>query len=70
MIIYTPLREDEIFETDEEEHEAYQWVNINHATLKLKRDPSSHGYEIVHMTSTNPQDYLNKRLEPGSIYYL
>ncbi len=34
MIIYTPLLEQEIFE-DEEQHESFHWLNVNHATVKL-----------------------------------
>ncbi|MDV2580659.1 YlzJ-like family protein [Alkalibacillus haloalkaliphilus] len=69
MIIYTPLLEQEIFE-DEEQHESFHWLNVNHATVKLRRDVENNSFEIVHMTSTNPSDYLQKHLQPGSIYYL
>ncbi|WP_188205859.1 YlzJ-like family protein [Alkalibacillus aidingensis] len=69
MIIYTPLHEEEIFE-EEENHEDFRWVSVDHATVKLKKTDEINGYEIVQMTSTNPADYLKKHLEPGSIYYL
>ncbi|TFB23156.1 hypothetical protein E3U55_04890 [Filobacillus milosensis] len=68
MILYTPLNEQEIFE-DEDTNE-YQFVTHNHATLKLKRDPEQNGYQIVHMFSTDPNDYLNQELQPGVTYYL
>ncbi|RPF55938.1 YlzJ-like family protein [Aquisalibacillus elongatus] len=68
MILYTPLDVQEIFE-DEDQNE-YQFVSVNHATVKLKRDPDINGYEIVHMTSTDPADYLNQDLQPGRQYYL
>lgn len=69
MILYTPLHEQEIF-YNEDENESFQWVTVNSATLKLKRDEELGGYQIVHMVSTNPTDYLNKNIQPGSIIYL
>ncbi|MET3682194.1 hypothetical protein ABID56_000273 [Alkalibacillus flavidus] len=69
MIIHTPLQEHDIFD-EEDDFSSYYTINVNQAMLTLKRDDSNHGYQIVHMHSTNPNDYLNKRLEPGSIYYL
>ncbi|GAA0461702.1 YlzJ-like family protein [Alkalibacillus silvisoli] len=69
MIIYTPLLEQEIFD-EEQQHDNFYWLNVDHATVKMRRDEESNGYEIVHMTSTNPADYLKKHLQPGSIYYL
>ncbi|GEL75820.1 YlzJ-like family protein [Tenuibacillus multivorans] len=68
MILYTPLHEEEIFE--DEDDGVYQFVNLNHATVKLKRDPDLNGYQIVHMVSTDPADYLNKDLQPGTTFYL
>ncbi|MGM8214527.1 YlzJ-like family protein [Bacillaceae bacterium W0354] len=69
MILYTPLHEQEIF-YEEEEDDNFYWVNVDHATLKLKRDAETNGFEIVHMCSTNPSDYLNNKLRPGTIFYL
>ncbi|SEP58989.1 YlzJ-like family protein [Piscibacillus halophilus] len=68
MILYTPLNEQEIFE--DEDQSVYQFVTVNHATVKLRRDPELNGYQIVHMVSTNPADYLNSELQPGTTYYL
>ncbi len=69
MILYTPLHEQEIFD-DEDEDLQFYWINVNYATLKIKRDDELNGYEIVHMCSTDPEDYLNEQLRPGTMIYL
>ncbi|PKR78677.1 hypothetical protein CEY16_02660 [Halalkalibacillus sediminis] len=67
MILYTPLFEEEIF-GEEESYDEFHWVTINYATLKLKRDTETNSYQIVHMNSTDPGDYLRQEFQPGVIY--
>lgn len=64
MIHYTPLFPDEIFE-EESDGQLVQ-LSVDHAMVTMRK--LNDGYEIVQLTSTNPNDYLKKHLNPGYIY--
>ncbi|MBR7552946.1 YlzJ-like family protein [Allobacillus sp. GCM10007491] len=68
MIHYTPLTYEEIFE--EEKNEQTQWVSMNHMMVRVRKKADLSGYEIDQMISTDPNDYLNQQLMPGTNFYL
>lgn len=63
MVLYTPLSYHEMFP---EQMEGYKYVTYQGRTLYVKE--TEHGeLQLVQLMSTDPQDYLNTSLTPGTI---
>ncbi|MCP8616466.1 YlzJ-like family protein [Salirhabdus salicampi] len=65
MILYTPLSEEDIFPTEETEYEKHQWVSVDNRYVKVMQVEDG-SFEILQVLSTNPNDYMNGNLTPGS----
>lgn len=65
MILYTPLSREDIFPADEERHQR-KFISYEGKTLCVEQLENG-SYSLVQLLSTNPQDYLDPTLMPGSI---
>lgn len=63
MVLYTPLHHDEIFPTEEQ---LYEIVSYQGKPCYVKKGEDG-TYELIRLLSTDPQDYLNGNLQPGTI---
>lgn len=64
MILYTPLSKEDIF--PEEGTHNRQFVSYQGKTLCVDQLEDG-SYSLVQILSTDPQDYLDPSLSPGSI---
>lgn len=65
MVLYTPLAYHDIFP---EEDAAYMYVTYQNRPLTV-RQTAQGTYELVRLLSTDPKDYLNDELLPGTILH-
>lgn len=64
MILYTPLSQEEIF--PEEETTNRKFISYEGKTLCVDQLEDG-AYSLVQLLSTDPEDYLDPTLSPGSI---
>jgi len=65
MVLYTPLHYDEIFPTVEDMHEIKMYAG-RQCYVKKHADGS---FEIVRILSTNPADFLDPLIQPGTMIH-
>lgn len=65
MIIYTPLSMEDVFYNANNNTER-QMISYNGKSLYCEKKADG-SFEIVQLLSTDPQDFLNQQLSPGTI---
>ncbi|OZI11510.1 ribonuclease [Bacillaceae bacterium SAS-127] len=67
MILYTMMPREHIFPHPiiEEETELIDWQGIS-----LYAQRQDHQYRVIRVASTNPNDFLNEKIAPGSLISL
>ncbi|MFC7392605.1 YlzJ-like family protein [Scopulibacillus cellulosilyticus] len=64
MILYTICPLEDIFEEEEKQPGKKQTIEVNGVKL-IVEDKGDNNYEIVQLISSNPQDFLDGRYQPG-----
>ncbi|MHB1420632.1 MAG: YlzJ-like family protein [Bacillota bacterium] len=65
MILYTTLPEEVVLEGMEQQR---NWVETEYEGITMQVEPLNFGEaRVVRIYSTDPQDYLNPRYQPGSV---
>ncbi|MFB4162725.1 YlzJ-like family protein [Alteribacillus sp. JSM 102045] len=67
MIIYTPLSMDSIFPPDENAWKNKKEVTIENGTLVIEKT-DDFNWKVVSLHSSNPQDYLLDKYQPGTVW--
>ncbi|CAM3360248.1 YlzJ-like family protein [Marinicrinis lubricantis] len=66
MTLYTEVSLNDIFEGHDQLTQALEEIQVEGVTMQV--EPMSTGQaKIVRLISSDPNDYLNPRLQPGSI---
>lgn len=63
MVLYTPLTYEEIFPSEVEEHKL---VSYQGKSLYVKQNEQGE-VQLIQLISTDPNDFLNTSLSPGTI---
>lgn len=63
MVLYTPLSHEEIFPSEHKRHELVQYQG----KLVYVKKTEIGEMQLVRLMSTDPQDYLNTSLQPGTM---
>ncbi|WP_042223719.1 YlzJ-like family protein [Oceanobacillus manasiensis] len=66
MILYTPLSQEEIFPQQEDVTAKRQCVVHQGKSMYVEQKEDG-SYQLLQLLSTDPQDYLNDSLSPGTI---
>lgn len=66
MTMYSVIPEEEIFKGSGEENYRFVDMTLEGIPLQVQLMGDSHA-KIVRLYSTNPNDYLNPRLAPGTV---
>lgn len=66
MIIYTPLSEMDIFPIDDQQFAKKHCVSYQ-GKMVLVEEKTDGSYEMLSLLSSDPQDFLNPDLSPGTI---
>lgn len=69
MILYTTMPQELIFPASEQEYQKQSVVNMNGVQLVVQSH-SQDRWEIVRLLSSNPNDYLDSKLQPGQLISL
>lgn len=70
MMMWTVVPEAALFHYESQEDAVFSYEEIEVDGIQMlvqKSNVQPKQYEIVRLLSTNPQDYLNMRYQPGSI---
>lgn len=65
MVLYTPLSYDDIFPSENDE---LQLITFMGKSLYVKKNEQNQ-LEVVQLLSTNPNDFLQRQFQPGTIVY-
>ena len=65
MILYTPLALEDIFPYIDQ-LDGQEWIMYEGKTVCAKKRPDGN-YELLQLSSSDPQDYMNESFAPGSI---
>ncbi len=65
MILYTVIPHEDIFLQSEQESNKVMTVAINNVQLVVQQRNDK--WEIVRLLSSDPNDYLNARFQPGQL---
>ncbi|SFE37912.1 YlzJ-like family protein [Alteribacillus iranensis] len=68
MILYTPLSNEEIFPADEKEWEQRKDIPIEFGMVTIRKE--SDKWTVCCLQSSNPQDYLSPKYQPGTEWVL
>ncbi|WP_077621913.1 YlzJ-like family protein [Sediminibacillus massiliensis] len=66
MILYTPLRIEDIFTPNPSDYTNRQLISVNGKMVEAEKAEDG-SYRIIQLLSTDPQDFLNSSLMPGTI---
>lgn len=66
MILYTPLCETDVFPIHEADYANYEYVSYEGKLLYVEKQADG-SYQLIQLISTDPQDYLNKAYQPGTL---
>jgi hypothetical protein len=66
MIHYTPLCESDIYPTNEADYATRKCMTYEGKTVFADKNVNGE-YQLVQLLSTDPQDYLDERFNPGTI---
>ncbi|WP_163536848.1 YlzJ-like family protein [Gracilibacillus sp. YIM 98692] len=66
MILYTPLSYEDIHQPSTDEYQKYQLISLQQKQCIVEK-VSGDKARIVQLLSTNPNDFLNQQLSPGSV---
>ncbi|GAB3066978.1 YlzJ-like family protein [Virgibacillus ainsalahensis] len=69
MILYTPLSEAEIFPHSTDEFSKRHFVSHEGKSLYAEQNTDG-SYQLLQLLSTNPQDFLEEKYAPGTIFHL
>jgi len=67
MILYTPLSENDIFPTAEDDFNKRCCISHNGKSLYVEEN-SDGTYELLQLLSTDPNDFMDTTYVPGSIF--
>lgn len=63
MILYTIVPYEEVFQTSDDKSMNEMTVFVNNVQLVVRQQDDK--WQITRLISTNPNDYLDKRYQPG-----